>query len=236
MSQPPQLPQNTSLPPLIPQTVHETLQPPQLPLQPQQQQQQPQLPQLISTNTVSIPTETWEKTACNRYRIISKEGIAKFGCIYNISRQERPTTREITIYECTSNAPIKKSENAKKNQQKICTTDDTVCVIGDYESCDDPEVLLYKDGDPVYKRKWNGIKDRLTNIRITSKACTVLSYGYYKKDDLCFMVKLHDGINADVWISESWWRKRSGNTSSVIEEPLSSSNFGPTVLSSFDYN
>lgn len=181
------------------------------------------------------PTKVWEKTACNRYRIISKEGIAKFGCIYNVCPQECTITKDVHIYTCTATSPIMKSESSQKNQQKICATGDSVCIIGEYDLCDGIEVLLYRDGDPVYKRKWNDIKDRLTNIQSDIRCLPVLSYGYYKKDDLCFMVRLHEGGRADVWISERWWRKKSGFETCVEEDPLNITDYESTGLDMFNF-
>ena len=151
----------------------------------------------------------WNKTSCNRLRVITKDGVVKFGSLYNISPQEYPTLRTIPIQECTAKCPVRKSESGKKNQQKICSKGDTVGIIGDYNVIDNPEVFIYKDGDPVYKRRWADVKDKLENFRTVNKTLAALAYGYYRKEDLCFMVKLHRGDNADVWISERWWRKNN---------------------------
>ena len=168
-------------------------------------------------------TEKWLKTACNRFRIITKEGVARFGSLYNIAPQESPSIRELTIQECTAKSSLRKS-GGKKNQQKICARGDTVRLLGDYNATEDPEVLVYREGEPVYKRKWEDIKDKLENFRTVNKTLVALAYGYYRKEDLCFMVKLHDGDNADVWISERWWRK-SNSEPLMMDGSLDSTSF-----------
>ena len=175
---------------------------------------------------MSSPSEEkWLKTPCNRYRIITKDGVAKFGSLYNISKQGCPPVRELRIQECTAKCPLRKTDIGKKNQQKICSSGDTVELIGDYNVTDeDPEVLVYIEGEPVYKRRWVDIKDKLENFRTVTKTFHALAYGYYRKEDLCFMVKLHDGRNADVWISERWWRKNNSE-SLMMSDTLDSTNF-----------
>lgn len=169
----------------------------------------------------SPPTgEVWKKTGCNRFKIITKDGLARFGGMYNVCPQESPVMKTITVFETISNATIKKSEGAKRNQQKICRADDKVNIIGECDAGDNSEVFIFKGNNPLYKRKWRDIKGRLGNVQASTKTLSVLAYGYFRKEDLCFLVKVHDGENSEVWISEKWWRKRNADTSYVLDEPL----------------
>ena len=174
----------------------------------------------------SPPTgDIWNKNGCNRYKIVTKDGLARFGGIYNISPQESTMIKTVTFFETRSNAVIKKSEGAKRNQQKICSPHDKIYIIGECDAGDNSEVFIYRDCCPLYKRKWRDIKGRFGEIRAVTKTLNVLAYGYFRKEDLCFLVKVHDGENSEVWISEKWWRKRSTDASYVMDEPLDSQSY-----------
>lgn len=163
------------------------------------------------------PTVTLMKTTCNRFKVITKEGVAKFGSIYNISPQEGTTVRDVPFYECKAKGTIRKSENGKRNQQRICVPGDSMCVLGEYNAGEEAEILVCREGESVYKRKWKDIKDRLDNIHPSNRTMAVIAYGYFKKEDLCFLVKLNNDNNACVWISEKWWRRKNAEQNCMID-------------------
>lgn len=151
-------------------------------------------------------SKAMEKTRGNRCKIITRNGVAKFCGIYDVEPLENPQEREITIHEYETKECIRKSTKTKKVAQKICSVGDKVCIIGDCNSGDNAEVLIYKDDDMIYKRRWRDIKSKLGALRSVNKTVPVIAHGYYRKDDPVFAVKMNDGPNSEIWISEKWWR------------------------------
>ena len=77
-----------------------------------------------------VEQEKLEKTRCNRNKIIADDGSAKFGSVYNVTVPDVLMEKEILLCVYKSNGTIMKSENGKRNKQKICIPGDEVHVIG----------------------------------------------------------------------------------------------------------
>ena len=158
-----------------------------------------------------------EKTGCNRNKIIS-DGSARFGPVYDVTKPEIFMEIDIQICIYYSIGTIMKSENGKKNKQKICVPKDKVYVIGEHSNERDTDVLIYKEGGVVYKRKWNKVKDILKYDREIMLTLPVAANGVFKNRKRCFRVEFSAQKYSSVWISEDWLAKQSYNVSDSIKD------------------
>ena len=171
---------------------------------------------MISVPAPFVESGKLEKTGCNRNKIISGDGSARFGPIYGVSKPEIFMEIDIPICIYDSNGTIMKSENGKKNKQKICVPTDKVYVIGEHNNKCDTDVLIFKEGGIVYKRKWNKIKDVLRYDREIKLTLPVAANGVFKNRKRCFRVEFSAQKYSSVWISEDWLTRQeyvvSGHT------------------------
>ena len=167
---------------------------------------------MFSTMVItSVEQEKLEKTKCNRNKIIADDGSAKFGSVYNVTAPDAEMEKEIFLCVYKSNGTIMKSENGKRNKQKICTPGDEVYVIGGHNGGQNTEVMLYKEGCTVYKRKWSKVKDALAPERVTRVAFKVTACGVFKDRTRCFQIEFSEKKDSSVWISGVWLEKQSYN-------------------------
>ena len=163
----------------------------------------------VITTSKELKKQKLEKTRCNRNKIIADDGTARFGPIYDVTVPEVMMEKEIFLCVYKSNGTIMKSENGKWNKQKICIPGDEVYVIGCHGGEQDTEVMLYKEGYPVYKRKWSKIKDNLTPARVMRATYKISSCGVFKNRTRCYQVEFGVKKGTDVWISEVWLKKQN---------------------------
>ena len=71
------------------------------------------------------------------------------------------------------------------------------------------EVLLYKEGCTVYKRKWSKIKDVLMPARVTRVSLKVTACGVFKDRTRCFQIEFSERKDSSVWVSEAWLERQS---------------------------
>ena len=185
---------------------------------------------MFSTMIVtSVEQEKLEKTRCNRNKIITDDGSAKFGSVYNVTVPEAMTEKEMLLCVYRSSGVIMKSEKGKRNKQKICMPGDEVYVIGGSHDNDNDnngsnnggqstEVLLYKEGCTVYKRKWSKIKDVLMPARVTRVSLKVTACGVFKDRTKCFQIELSEKKDSSVWISEAWLEKQGCSVPDSFKE------------------
>ena len=159
-----------------------------------------------------VEQEKLEKTRCNRNKIIAGDGSAKFGSVYNVTVPDVLMEKEILLCVYRSNGTIMKSESGKRNKQKICIPGDEVHVIGGEHVNNrslNTEVLLYKEGCTVYKRKWSKVKDVLVPERIARIAHNVTACSVFKDRTRCFQIEFSEKKDSAVWVSEAWLERQS---------------------------
>lgn len=165
--------------------------------------------------TTSVKPEKMVKTNSNRNMIIANDGSAKFGPVYNVTKIGGMVEREIPIYVYISSGTLMKSENGKKNKQRICVLGDEMHVIGGYNGGKGVDVLIYKRSvGKVYKRKWDEIKGRFMFSSLTKIKYQVTAVGSFKDRTGCFRTEFGPNKEFSVWFSEIWWRKQNCDFSS----------------------
>ena len=73
------------------------------------------------------------KEKSNRHKILTEDGTARFGTIYNACPLPHKVTRPIHLTKCTAIRDIrdiKKSSTAKKNKVKIVRAEECVYILG----------------------------------------------------------------------------------------------------------
>ena len=149
------------------------------------------------------------KERSNRHKILTKDGTARFGTIYNACPLPHKATRPIHLTKCTAIRDIKKSATAKKNKAKIVRAGESVYVLGDPVSGSKGEVFVFKEGcgGCVYKRVWEAVKEDLRVCGDVVVTVSVEAEGVAGKEEegRWLQVELGRSKEADVWVSERWW-------------------------------
>ena len=163
--------------------------------------------------------EKLEKTRCNRNKIIAGDGTAKFGSVYNVTVPDVLMEKEILLCVYKSNGTIMKSEREKKQAEDI-PGDEVHVIGGDHVNNRslNTEVLLYKEGCTVYKRKWSKVKDVLVPERIARIAHNVTACSVFKDRTKCFQIELGEKKDSSVWISEAWLAKQGCSVPDSFKE------------------
>ena len=168
--------------------------------QQKQQQQEPKEPRQQAKCT---------KEKSNRHKILTKDGTARFGTIYNACPFPHKVTRPIQLTKCTAVRDIKKSAAAKKNKMKIARAGESVYVLGDPVSGSKGEVFVFKEGcgGCVYKRVWEAVKEDLRVCGDVVVTVSVEAEGVAGKEaeGRWLQVELGRSKEAEVWVSERWW-------------------------------
>ena len=190
--------------------------PPQDLLKQQQQQQQPLLKKEDECQCKQQGRSRGEdsKERSNRCKILTDDGTARFGTVYDVCTQQQQQqqqeqeqeTRRVQLMRYTAIRDIKKSAAAKKNKVKIVRAGEKLYMLGDPVAGSEAEVFVFKEGWDVYKRVWGTIKDDVAQGEAVEMTVYVGAHGTFdKRRGRCFMVHLGRGKESDVWISERWW-------------------------------
>ena len=149
------------------------------------------------------------KEKSNRHKILTDDGTARFGTIYNASPLPHKAARPIQLTKYTAVRDIKKSAAAKKNKVKIARAGESVYVLGDPVCGSRAEVFVFKEGSKgcVYKRVWEDVKEGLRVCGDVVVTVSVEAEGVAGKEaeGRWLQVELGRSKEAEVWVSERWW-------------------------------